>query len=108
MSFILIMIAVNIALIGISSRANAYHFNLSERVFDPLEGCAEEALIQLSRDNSYTGGNYTIDEVACTATVSGSDPTRDVVVTGGKKDITRDVFIRVQLTPAFAIMVWDD
>ena len=105
---VLVILAVGVVLSGISSRQNAFVFTQTELVFVATEGCSEEALIQLSRNNAYTGGNYELDGVDCTVSVSGSDPNRDVVIVGTKNDITRAMVVRVQLTPTFGIIDWDD
>ena len=104
----LVAMAIGIALNGISSRANALNLNQSEKVFIPVEGCSEEALIRLSRNHDYADGSYNIGGVNCTVTVSGSGDTRDMIVSGEKYNITRDLFIRAQVKPSFAIMYWND
>ena len=108
LSFVLILIVVNVVLVGISSRANVFYLNQSEKVFIKTDGCTEEALIRLNRDNSYSGGVFTIGEVECTVSVSGMDPDRDITITGVGDEITRDLFIRVQLIPTFGIIDWSD
>ncbi len=108
LGIILIMLAVTIVLTGISSRTNAFMLNQSEKVFISMEGCAEESLIQLSRDNDYSGGSYEVDGVDCISVISGSDPNRDVTVTGTKDTITRDASLSVQVDPDFAIIRWGE
>jgi len=104
----LVAMAIGIALNGMSSRANALSLNQSEKVFIPVEGCSEEALIRLSRNHDYAGGSYSIGDVECTVAISGSDDTRDIVISGEKNNITRDLFIRAQINPSFGIMEWSD
>jgi|GEM_PF-1995078 len=108
LGIILIMLAVTIVLTGISSRTNAFILNQSEKVFISMEGCAEEAFIHVSRDNDYSGGSYEVDGVDCTASISGSDPNRNIIVTGIKDTITRDASLSVQVDPDFAIISWNE
>lgn len=100
--------AIGIALNGMSSRANALNLNQSEKVFIPVEGCSEEALIRLNRNNDYVGGSYNIGGTDCTVAVSGSGDTRDILISGEKYNITRDLLIRAQINPSFGIMDWND
>lgn len=104
--FTLAVLSFQLALSDISSRNNVFTFNQSEEVFIPIEGCAEEALLRLSWDATYTGGNYTIGGVNCTVSVSGL-ANKDMVVTGELNNITRDLFIRAWPTP-LVIMEWSD
>jgi hypothetical protein len=104
----LVAMAIGITLNGISTRANTLNLNQSEKVFIPVEGCLEEALLRLNRNNDYAGGSYNIGNVDCTVLVSGSGDTRNIVVNGEKNNITRDLLIRAQINPSFAIMQWGD
>ncbi len=108
LGIILIMLAVTVVLTGISSRTNAFMFNQSETVFVLTEGCIENILVLLSRDNDYSGGSYEVSDVDCTSSISGSDPNRDVTVTGTKDTITRDASLSVQVDPDFAIINWGE
>ena len=105
---VLTILAVTILLTGISSRNNALILNQSEQVFIPLEGCADNTLILLKRDNSYSGGSYTVDGVNCTAAINGTDNERDIAISAEKGNIRRDLAIRVQLKPEFGIIEWNE
>ena len=105
---VLTMLAVTILLTGISSRNNAFLLNQSDKVFIPLEGCAENALIMLNRDDTYAGGTYALFGLNCSVVVSGSGSTRNLAVTAEKDGITRDMAMSVQLTPDFGIIEWTE
>ncbi len=107
-NFALITLAVTLVLNGISSRTNAFQNRQSQLVFVPVESCAENALVLLSRDNSYTGAAVTISDVSCSVSISGTGNNRDIIVSGIRDLITRDLFLRVQLTPTFDIIEWTD
>lgn len=108
LSAVLVMMAVTVVLTGISSRANAFVLNESEKVFIAMEGCTEEALIQLSRDDNYNGDSYTVDGVNCTVYVAGSGGNRDLVIDGTKDNLTRDISLSVQIDPNFGIIDWEE
>lgn len=108
LSAVLVMMAVTVVLTGISSRANAFVLNESEKVFIATEGCTEEALIQLSRDDAYSGDNYTVDGVSCTVYVAGSGVNRNLVIDGTKSNLTRDISLSVQIDPNFGIIDWEE
>lgn len=103
----LVWIAVNTALLSISSRSQAFHENQSSLLFITAEACAEEALIQLKRDPDYAGGNLAIGGVPCVAMVNGDDP-KDILISVSKNNFTRTLFLRVQLDPVFDIIEWTD
>ncbi len=97
-----------VVLTGVSSRTNAFVFNQSEKTFIGMEGCIEDALIRLSRDETYAGGLYDVGDVECEAVVSGADTTRQVTVAGTRDTITRDAALNVQLEPSFGIIGWGE
>lgn len=108
LSSVLVMLAVSVVLTGISSRANAFVLKQSENVFVSLEGCIENALIRLNRDNGYLGHSFSVNDADCTVNVSGSGDERTVTVSGNRDEVTRDVSLQVQLTPNFGIIDWVD
>jgi len=108
LGIVLVMLATMAVLTGISSRTNAFVFNQSEKTFIGMEGCIEDALVRLSRNNAYGGGLYDVGDVECEAVVSGADPTRQVIVTGTRDTIVRDAVLSVQLDPDFGIIEWNE
>ena len=104
----LVAITIGIILNGISSRGNTLNLSLSEKVFIPTEGCAEEALIRLRRNNDYAGGRYAIGGVDCVVSVEGNGDNRDILVAGEKSNITRNLLVRARINPSFAIIGWND
>lgn len=91
-------------LLGISSRNNTFHRTQSEITFIKAEGCLEEALIQLSRDNDYTGDVYTVDELSCNVIVNGSGNERTVELAGVDGDYVHNFTVQIQVLPSFAIL----
>lgn len=108
LGIVLVMLAVMVVLTGISSRTNAFVFNQSEKTFIGMEGCIEDALVRLSRDDTYVGGTYDVGNVECNTVITGADTTRQVTVTGTQDTITRDAVLSVQVDPDFAIIEWNE
>jgi hypothetical protein len=108
LSSVILMLAVNVTLLGISSQGNVFYISKSGQVFVEGEGCVEEALLQLKRNADYTGGALTAGSVSCTAVVSGTGSNRTVAVIATAGDFTRDFALTVQIDPAFAILNWDE
>lgn len=105
---VLLIIVVGTVLTGISSRDSAFFLGQSEQVFIEMEGCVDEALLRLARDHSYGGGNFTMDEVSCSISVSGTDPNRDIDIVATQNDYHRTASLTVQLDPEFDIVTWQE
>ncbi|MBN2087198.1 hypothetical protein JW758_02520 [Candidatus Peregrinibacteria bacterium] len=99
-------IVISMLFTGISSRLNIYNLIQSEKVFIISEGCVEEALIQLNRNNDYSGGTYNISEIECDIQISGSGDNRSLFIKGTNDEFTHEISIDVQLSSVFAIIDW--
>jgi hypothetical protein len=108
LTMVIAIISLSIAFMGISSRLNAFNLIRSEEVFIKTDGCAEEALIRLNRDNSYIGGSYNVDSMECTVAVTGSGDERNLNIMGEGDGYTHDFTIDVLLAPDFAIADWNE
>lgn len=71
------------------------------------EGCMQEALIQLSMDNTYSGGTLTLSGASCVVVVSGVGGSRTVTVAGDLNDFANSLSAEVTLVP-FAVTEWDN
>ena len=71
------------------------------------EGCMQEALIQLNRDNTYSGGVLNLGSGSCNVSVSGADNSRTVDVTGDLNNYYHNIIVDVVLDP-FSISTWDN
>lgn len=101
---VIILIIISMVLLGISSRMNAFRTNQAELTFVKSEACLEEALIQLSRNNDYTGDIYNFDELTCNVMVDGSGDERTLHVDTEDGEYFRNFVVLVQVTPLFAIL----
>lgn len=107
LGIVLVMITVTVVLSGISSRFNAFVLSQSDHVLISTEGCAEDALIQLSRNSAFPGGATAVDGTLCSVSVAGVGDFRDVTVSGSQFGITRTLSIRAQIVPPFHITRWE-
>ena len=101
---VIILVAFSIVILGMSSRHNAVQLSESDRVFVKTDGCLEEALLQLSRDNAYAGGSYDVDGADCTVSVSGADNQRTIALNAFEGDFYHHFIVDVQLAPQFGIL----
>jgi hypothetical protein len=108
MGLVLVMSAFSLVLTGISSRANALILSQSENALISTEGCAEEALVQLSRNHDYAGGPISLNNDVCDATVQGSGDIRTLSIVDSLGTITHNLLIQVSLAPGFRITQWTD
>lgn len=112
----LIVLAVSIivvsttALIGVDNLTIGFSQQTSSELVLSAESCAEEALLRLSRENTYAGGTVTIGDGQCDITVAGTpcgNCTIDVEAT--EKNFTR----RIQVTASVVdstidILTWKE
>lgn len=98
------LIIMTVTMLGISARTNAFDSASSEITFVKAEGCLEEALLQLSRDETFSGADYDIDGSSCSASVSGADNQRAVMIDASEDDFYQHFEVEVQLLPEFAIL----
>lgn len=70
----------------------------SETLLSTLEGCAEEALLQSVRNETYEGGNMTFFGVVCQVTIEKVDTLWTLTLTGSKDDLVRTLRIIVDRT----------
>ncbi|MFH1142360.1 MAG: hypothetical protein ABIH67_02795 [Candidatus Uhrbacteria bacterium] len=71
-----------------------------------VEGCMQEALLQLSMDTAYAGGILNLGGSTCTVAISGSGNTRTITVEGNNNDYYRQINADVTLKP-FSLDLWD-
>lgn len=105
-----LLVVTSTAFIGVDDLDIGYASELSGDVLLSAESCAEEALIRLSRNPSYTGGSLTVGEAACTITVSGTpcgSCTIDVAAVG--ESYTRNIQVVVSVSGSTVdIISWQE
>ncbi len=74
----LIILAVSIvivsttALIGVDNLTIGFSQQASSDTILSAQSCIEEAMVRLSRDNTYAGGSLTVGDADCTIVVTGT------------------------------------
>jgi hypothetical protein len=67
-----VLIVSSTALHGLDDLEIGYEQQVGSDILLSAESCAEEALLRLSRNNTYNGGTLNVGAVACTITVTGT------------------------------------
>lgn len=67
-----IVLATTMSLIGIGGVQSSVSLTQGEQALGLVEGCAEDALLNIQASSSYAGGNITRPEGTCTVAVSTS------------------------------------
>lgn len=82
-SAVTLAIAVSISLLGISEANTSLGFKKGQETLKIAESCAEEALLRLRDNASYSGGSLNVGNGSCTISISGtgSDRTIDISAT---------------------------
>lgn len=112
----LIILAVSIivvsttALIGVDNLTVGYAQEASSDLVLSAESCAEEALLRLSRDNTYAGGTLTFGDGSCEIVVTGTPCgtcTVDVASTGNS--FTRNIRVTADVAGSMIdILTWKE
>ena len=96
---VITLIIISIVLLGLSSRFNVANTASHEMTFMKTDGCLEEALIRLNRDNDYTGGTYTLDDYNCSVLIDGTS----LEINASEGDFHQHFLAELSLSP-FAII----
>ncbi len=105
---IIVTATLGIAFSNINANQISQYQGISNQAFLNLDGCLEEALGRLNRDNFYAGGTITIDNTTCTVSITGTDPTRTIGITAINQDYTRKVQVSVNIFPTITISSWQE
>lgn len=112
-SAVTVMAAFSAALTGIDETKIGLNQNKSIETFSGADGCAEEALVKLNGNRSYTGEtDLTIGNTICDIVVSGSGDTRTINVTAinsmPEGTYTREIEVSVDWSTNFQITSWGE
>jgi len=103
-SAVLLVIALSLGVNSISENQIGMYQSKAQRVFVNADGCAEEALIRLSRDNAYTGETISIDSTSCVISVAGNV----ITVRATNTNYSKSLRINVILLPNPTITSWQE
>lgn len=107
-SAVLLTIALGMGVNAISENQIGLYQSKAQRLLINAEGCVDEALTQLSGDDTYTGDTITIDGSSCTIVVSGNGSNRTIDVTASESDYTKNLRIEASLNPTMTISSWQE
>lgn len=76
-------ISVSIVLLGIGEAGSSLAYKKGQETLKIAEACAEEALLRLRDNVTYSGGTLNVGDGSCTMSISGSGSIRtiDIVAT---------------------------
>lgn len=107
-SVVLMVISLSMGILSISENQIGLYQSRAAVTFINAEGCVDEALLSLSRNNAYTGGSvFGMESTNCVAVVSGVGASRTVDVTATNGQYVRRISVGVNLSP-FSITSWSE
>lgn len=105
---VIITTAISLGLGSVNSSQIRVSQSISGGIFFNIDGCAEEALARINRNNSYSGETIIINNTSCVITVSGTETMRTVNIVGTNSDYTRSLQINVTIFPSFTVNSWQE
>lgn len=80
-SAITLVVATSVALLNIDSAQSSLSVNQKQTAIINTKSCAEEALVRIRDNYSYTGGTLNLNEGSCVITATGSGISRLINIT---------------------------
>jgi hypothetical protein len=105
---VILTISLSLGISALNESQSSFYHSYFGRMFLNTDGCAEEALTKMDRNNSYTGETLVINNTSCVITVSGSGKLRTLLVTATNTDFTRKIQIDVNIFPTVTITAWQE
>lgn len=99
LSSILLIISLSIGLNSIAENQISLYSSKNTQILINSEGCAQEALIRLSRNNLYLGETLTLNETTCIITVSPPAQNRTISISASNGNYNKDLQIDVTIAP---------
>jgi hypothetical protein len=104
-----LLIVLLVVLSSVDLLQQGTYDNEFNETFIGSDACAEEALLKLNSNSSYTGENFTIDSVQCTVSVSGTGSTRTLTVSATQGSVyVSDLELTIDVsTSPISISNWE-
>jgi len=102
---IFLLVVSHASLSSLTSLKNSQISIREVKIKEFTEGCSEEALLQLSRNNQYKGATYNLQGGTCDISVSGTSSSRIISVTGTLSNLSHNYKLEVNMNP-FEITKW--
>jgi len=87
----LLLMAYSAIFLGLGDLEMGYNYQRGNEAMSVADGCMEEALYRLRKNNSYVGATLTLDNGTCVIVVSGSGATRTINVTATSDAYTKKI-----------------
>lgn len=107
-SAVILTIALSLGLSSISENQINLYQSRANQILINIDGCGEEAMTQLNRNNSYAGESLTVDGTSCTISVAGSGSTRTITISATNDIYTKNLQINVTIFPTFTVTSWGE
>lgn len=104
---LLSIVVVSTSIASISELQQADVFRAGVATEYAMEGCVDEALLQLARDDEYSGGEVEFSVTSCTITISGVDNERTITVEANHNNTFYKTFIVEVTIDPFDVLRYD-
>lgn len=106
---IMVVLTFGMGLNSISENQINLYQSRSAVSFYNVDGCAEEAVSKINRNNSYVGETLALGNVTCVISVSGTGSNRTIGIAGTSSEgYVRNIGITVTIVPSFAVTSWQE
>ncbi len=90
-SAVVLIIASTVALLGIGEGQSSFALVRGETNLSLVEGCAEDYLLKIRANSSFTATNITRPEGTCTITINSGNPNWDITVSSTDTNYDRNI-----------------
>lgn len=104
-----LIMATSAARLGLGELEMGYDEGKGSSALALADGCGEEALIRLRKNNAYTGGTLSVGGGSCILSVVGSGPSRTISATATLGSYTKKIDIAASVnTSGISIRSWNE
>lgn len=104
-----LLMAVSVARLSVGELEMGYLEGKGSSALASADGCAEEALQRLRKNNSYTGGTFSVGGASCIIVVTGSGASRTISSTATVDTFTKKIQMQVAINNAvLTIVSWNE
>ncbi len=104
-----LVIAVSVEYLGVGELLLSFGGQQSEQAFEVADSCVREALLQIKRDNNYTGSALNVGPGSCIITVTVNGSTRTISSAGTVGQSVRKITVGVSISgTTLAITSWSE
>lgn len=104
-----LLIAYSASFLGLGELEMGYSHGQGKENLSFTEGCVEEALERLRKDDIYTGSTLNESDFSCIISVSGAGLTKTINVVGSMGEYTKRLEVQVDLSASpLVITSWQE